>query len=239
MEFFLFLLFLAFFCLVTAVIVYYVKILFFSKKTNYRREELTEIRGDVFRICLDVLESGGNLIYGSGAFFGSALFVWLWSLLGSVLGEKGPGPFEHIFHMPIFFLALFFSFPFLKEAYRGERTLALAKPTLSGLALGNLAAGAVHYGLDRDLFFLFYLLLVFLQIPVLIFLWNREPIFGMSFEESSSSYSYESDDDWGAPSNSTTNPEEKNVWEEEEEGPFTNEADDFGLGDDPFQDDFK
>ncbi|TGK53899.1 hypothetical protein EHQ16_17820 [Leptospira kanakyensis] len=238
MEFFLFLLFLTFFGLVTAVLVYYVKILFFSKKTNYRREELTEIRGDVFRICLDVLESGGNLVYGVGAFFGSALLVWLWSLLGSVLGEKGPGPFEHIFHMPIFFLALFFSFPFLKEAYRGEKYLALAKPTLSGLALGNLSAGAVHYGLDRDLFFLFYLLLLLLQIPVLVFLWNREPIYGMSFEENDSSYSYESEDDWGAPSAASGSVQE-NGWEEEDEGPFTEETDEFGLGDDPFRDDFK
>ncbi|TGL90755.1 hypothetical protein EHQ68_04855 [Leptospira congkakensis] len=236
MEFFLFLLFLTFFVLFTAVLVYYVKILFFSAKTNYRREELTDIRGDVFRICLDVLESGGNLIYGIGAFFGSALLVWLWSLLGSVLGEKGPGPFEHIFHMPIFFLALFFSFPFLKEAYRGEKYLAVVKPTLSGLALGNLSAGAVHYGLDRDLFFLFYLLLLLLQIPVLIFLWNREPILGMSFENNDSSYSYESEDDWGSPSSATTSTED-NAWEEE--GPFSDEEDDFGLEDDPFRDDFK
>ncbi|MCW7492789.1 hypothetical protein ND861_07240 [Leptospira sp. 2 VSF19] len=237
MEFFLFLLFLTFFCLVTAVIVYYVKILFFSKKTNYRREELTDIRGDVFRICLDVLESGGNLVYGAGTFLASALFVWLWSLLGSVLGEKGPGPFEHIFHMPIFFLALFFSFPFLKDAYRGERYLALAKPALSGLALGNLASGAVHYGLDRDLFFLFYLLLVFLQIPVLVFLWNREPIFGVSFEESKSTYSFEAEEDWGAPSSTDSAP--NNGWDEDEKGPFTDEEDDFGLGEDPFRDDFK
>ncbi|MCT8332781.1 hypothetical protein NUH30_03770 [Leptospira sp. 85282-16] len=237
MEFFLFLLFLTFFCLVTAVIVYYVKILFFSKKTNYRREELTEIRGDVFRICLDVLESGGNLVYGSGAFLGGALFVWLWSLLGSVLGEKGPGPFEHIFHMPIFFLALFFSFPFLKDAYRGEKYLILAKPTLSGLALGNLAAGAVHYGLDRDLFFLFYLLLVLIQIPVLVFLWNKEPILGMSFEEGNSIYTFEEEEDWGAPS--STDPTSNSGWNEEKDGPFSNEEDDFGLGDDPFRDDFK
>lgn len=238
MEFFLFLLFLAFFCMVTAVIVYYVKILFFSAKTNYRREELTDIRGDVFRICLDVLESGGNLVYGVGAFLISALFVWLWSLLGSLLGDKGPGPMEHIFHMPIFFLAVFFSFPFLKEAYKGERYLALAKPVLSGLALGNLSAGAVHYGLDRDLFFLFYLLLLILQIPVLVFLWNREPIFGVSFEEAPSSYSYESEDDWGSPT-SSTDPTPNNGWEAEEDGPFTNEADEFGLGDDPFPDEFK
>ncbi|PJZ45884.1 hypothetical protein [Leptospira brenneri] len=233
MEFFLFLLFLTFFCLVTAVIVYYVKILFFSAKTNYRREELTDIRGDVFRICLDVLESGGNLLYGAGVFFTCALFVWLWSLLGSLLGEKGPGPFEHIFHMPIFFLALFFSFPFLKDTYRGESYLSLAKPALSGLALGNLSAGAVHYGLDRDLFFLFYLLLVLLQIPVLVFLWNREPIFGVSFEEAETSI-YE--EDWGSPSQTTeTKPSE---WEEED-GPFSDEPDDFGLGDDPFSEDFK
>lgn len=238
MEFFLFLLFLAFFCLVTAVITYYVKILFFSAKTNYRREELTDIRGDVFRICLDVLESGGNLVYGVASFLTAALFVWLWSLLGTVLGDKGPGPMEHIFHMPIFFLAVFFSFPFLKEAYREERYLALAKPVLSGLALGNLSAGAVHYGLDRDLFFLFYLLLFFLQTPVLVFLWNREPIFGVSFEESPTAYSYESEEDWGAPSGSTDSTQ-GNVWEEEEDGPFTGETDDFGLGDDPFSDDFK
>lgn len=234
MEFFLFLLFLAFFCLVTAVIVYYVKILFFSAKTNYRREELTDIRGDVFRICLDVFESGGNLVYGTLAFFCSALSVWLWSLLGSLLGEKGPGPFEHIFHMPIFFLAVFFSFPFLKDAYRGEKYLALAKPVLSGLALGNLSAGAVHYGLDRDLFFLFYLLLLLLQIPVLVFLWNREPIFGVSFEEPES-FAYE--EDWGAPT--STGSSSENFADAEEDGPFTNESDEFGLGDDPFPDEFK
>ncbi|EMY61193.1 hypothetical protein [Leptospira terpstrae] len=234
MEFFLFLLFLAFFCLVTAVIVYYVKILFFSAKTNYRREELTDIRGDVFRICLDVFESGGNLVYGALAFFCSALLVWLWSLLGSLLGEKGPGPFEHIFHMPIFFLAVFFSFPFLKDAYRGEKYLALAKPVLSGLALGNLSAGAVHYGLDRDLYFLFYLLLLLLQIPVLVFLWNREPIFGVSFEEPEN-FAYE--EDWGAPTSTGSSPE--NFADAEEDGPFTNESDEFGLGDDPFPDEFK
>lgn len=237
MEFFLFLLFLLCFGLLTSVISYYVKILFFSAKSNYRREELTDIRGDVIRIFLDLLESNGNILYGSLVFFGSALFVWLWSLLGSLLGEKGPGVFEHIFHMPIFFLALFFSYPMIKEAYQERSILGLSKPVLSGFALGNLSSGAVHYGLDRDLYFLFYLLLFFLQIPVLVFLWNQEPIFGVSFEPTPS---YEGESDWGN-TDSFEDSDEKNGTDADdlEENPFANETDSYGLGDDPFSEEFK
>lgn len=237
MEFFLLLLFLVCFGLFASVISYYVKILFFLAKANYRREELTDIRGDVFRILLDLLESNGNILYGSLAFLGSALFVWLWSLLGSVLGEKGPGVFEHIFHMPIFFLALFFSYPMIREAYEETSILGLVKPALSGLALGNLASGAVHYGLDRDLYFLFYLLLFFLQMPVLVFLWNREPIFGVSFEPAPT---FEETHHWDE-----TEMEEDPFLEEptnpkdSEEDPFAMEEEPYGIGDDPFQDEIK
>lgn len=237
MEFFLFLLFLAIFGFIAAVISYYTKILFFSAKSNYRREELTDIRGDVFRIFLDLLESNGNILYGSFVFFGSAFFVWLWSLLGTVLGEKGPGVFEHIFHMPIFFLGLFFSYPVLKDAYQEKNILGLAKPILSGFALGNLASGAVHYGLDRDLYFLFYLILFFLQMPVLVFLWNQEPILGVSFEPTPS---YEEGADWGDSfSDENSFSEEVTHVEKEDENPFASETDSYGLGDDPFSDDFK
>ncbi|XDD47857.1 hypothetical protein AB3N60_07215 [Leptospira sp. WS39.C2] len=238
MEFFLYLLFLVFFGFVAAVITYYAKILFFSAKSNYRREELTDIRGDVFRIFLDLLESNGNIVYGSLAFLVSALFVWLWSLLGSLLGEKGPGVFEHIFHLPIFFLALFFSYPVLKEAYEERSIIGLCKPVLSGFALGNLSSGAVHYGLDRDLYFLYYLLLFLLQIPVLVFLWNKEPIFGVSFEPTPS---YEGETDWGSSDSYEDSYEESspNMDDDAEENPFSEENDAYGIGDDPFADEFK
>ncbi|TGL99753.1 hypothetical protein [Leptospira jelokensis] len=236
MEFFLFLLFLVFFGLVVAVFTYYAKILFFSAKSNYRREELTEIRGDVLRIFLNLLESSGNILYGSLVFFGTALFVWLWSFLGSVLGEKGPGIFEHIFHLPIFFLALFFSYPIIKEAYEGRSILGLTKPALSGLALGNLSSGAVHYGLDRDLYFLFYLLLFFLQAPVLVFLWNQESIFGVSFEPNSSDGS---DLDWGRRDDGEAEGSYGMDPMDEDENPFAEESEPYGLGDDPFSDEFK
>ncbi|EOQ90660.1 hypothetical protein LEP1GSC202_3751 [Leptospira yanagawae serovar Saopaulo str. Sao Paulo = ATCC 700523] len=236
MELFLFLFFLVFFGLVVAVFTYYMKILFFSAKSNYRREELTEIRGDVLRIFLNLLESNGNILYGSLTFLGTAIFVWVWSLLGSVLGEKGPGIFEHIFHLPIFFLALFFSYPIIKEAYQGTSILGLTKPALSGLALGNLSSGAVHYGLDRDLYFLFYLLLFFLQAPVLVFLWNQESILGVSFEPTPS---YESNTDW---ENETEGQGEERFPMDpinEEDNPFAEESEPYGLGDDPFSDEFK
>lgn len=237
MEFFLFLLFLFFFGFAVATITYYTKIIFFSAKSNYRREELTEIRGDVFRIFLNVLESNGNIVFGSLTFVGSAFFVWLWSLLGSALGEKGPGIFEHFFHLPIFFLALFFSYPVIKEAYQGTSILGLTKPTLSGFALGNLSSGAVHYGLDRDLYFLFYLLLFFLQTPVLVFLWNNESIFGVSFEPTPT---YESGEDWSSSDYGETSDEEHNFGQtEDEENPFAEETETYGLGDDPFSDEFK
>ena len=237
MEFFLFLLFLFVFGFVAAAISYYAKILFFSAKSNYRREELTDIRGDVIRIFLDHLESNGNILYGSLAFLGSAIFVWLWSLLGSMLGEKGPGVFEHIFHMPIFFLALFFSYPILGEVYQEKSILGLAKPVLSGFVLGNLSSGAVHYGLDRDLYFLFYLLLLLLQLPVLVFLWNKEPILGVSFEPVPS---YEEEADWGnSVSYEGSDSDGNSQFDDPEENPFASENDQYGLGDDPFSDEFK
>ncbi|MDF3818669.1 hypothetical protein P3G55_02085 [Leptospira sp. 96542] len=206
MEVLFFFLFLISYFFLAGVCAYYAQILFFSAKSIYRREELTEIRSDVFRILLDILESGGSLTKSSILFFVSAILIWLWSLIGSILGDAGPGALEHIFHAPLFFLILFFSFPFIRDGLTNDPILREFKPVISGLILGNLAAATTHYGLDRDIFFLYLVFLFLIQFPILIFLWSREPIFGMVFEEKRGSW--EEADDWGEPEPQETADEE-------------------------------
>lgn len=202
MGVFLFFLFLVLFTFFLAITSYYAGILFFTAKESYRREELTEIRSEVLRLILDTWESGGSILRGSLIFFGGALLSGLWSSIGTLLGDPGPGVFEHIFHTPIFFLGLFFAYPVLVESLQNDPILNETNSALSGLALGNLSSAVLHYGLDRDLFFLFVLFLFLLQFPILVFLWNRRAIFGVQFgpsfggplEEWGSVPSYEEDE---------------------------------------------
>lgn len=193
MGIFLFFLFFGIYLLGVSLVSYYVGILFFTAKASYRREELTEIRSEVFHLIIAILESGGNLLRGTAIMVGSAVLQGLWSSIGSILGDPGPGALEHIFHAPIFFLGVVFAYPFIKESLGDEPLLGEAKALFTGLALGNLSSASLHYGLDRDLFFLYLLFLFLLQIPILVFLWNRRPLFGVSFEQNREN----SDEDWG------------------------------------------
>ncbi len=200
-------------------------ILVFTAKASYRREELTEIRAIVFQLIVEVLESGGSLVRGGSILLGSAVLQGLWSSIGSILGDPGPGALEHFFHAPIFFLGVFFAYPFVKESMGNDPILGETKALLTGLALGNLSSASLHYGLDRDLFFLYLLFLFLLQVPVLVFLWNRRSIFGVSFELGSG----DSEHDWGEPSESFE-PDDEGFFESPQNPTPSETSEDWDVG---------
>lgn len=69
-----------------AVLAYYANLLFFKKKEIYHRAEITQVLEPALKVVYEMLDSKGNIGAGVGLYLGFALFAYLFSLLGGIVG---------------------------------------------------------------------------------------------------------------------------------------------------------
>jgi|GEM_PF-6774348 len=180
MAFFLYLVFLAFFTTGTGILAYYADLLFFRRKKNYSREEITEPWLRAYERIANALSPDipmGGILFGIGA-----LFSFVWSLASAIFGGgfgEANAP-SHFFHFPLPYFAAFFSFPFLKEVYSEKLPLLFRfeRALVSGLGLGSLSSAFAGWGHLHEMHFLFCSVVFLSVIPPLLWLWNGKPFLG-------------------------------------------------------------
>jgi hypothetical protein len=196
MEFILFLIFLILHLAIFASLSYLSRLLFFEKKDEYYREEITSLGRAAPIEILRVLESGGNAILGLAFFFLSALFVFLWAMLGGAIGSPHytHSIGNYFFHFPLFFFAFIFSYSFLKSAAQDDNPqdpLSIlsnyGQAIATGLSIGSLSKILTSYGSYHEMYFFFYFVLLVLISFISAYLWNGRSLFGLEMPGSTGS----------------------------------------------------
>lgn len=234
MEFALFLFFLLFTTTLTAVISYYVDLLFFHKKEVYDREEITEIIEPVLKVFLGMLSAGTELLLGGGLFFGFALLAWFWSLLGGAVGTPHytDSPGNYFFNAPLLFVSFLFGFPFLKEGFSSpgpsKQFFNAGRAVLSGLGLGSWSASLAVWGLYHEFYFLFVLFSGIVVVFPLCYFWNGKAFLGISIGPKEK-FAPGFDDDIYADPNPSPPPSKSKTSLVADEDPFPREDDPFSA----------
>lgn len=203
MEFVLFLFFLILHLLGMACLSYLSRLLFFEKKDEYYREEILSLGRAIPVEILRIWESSGNTLLSAALFFISALCMYLWSMLGGMIGSPHYSHAwgNYFFHFPIFFYIFIFSFPFLKSAISQNNNQDFyfiltenGQSIASGLLAGSLAKILTSYGAHHEMYFVYYFLNALLGFFLSTYVWNGVQFLGFSFPgEGKNSNEWDSD----------------------------------------------
>jgi hypothetical protein len=230
MEFLLFLLFVSLNLVFLGGVSYYSRILFFQRKQEYNREEITSIGRAIPIEILRILESGGNMGIGLGVLFIAVFISELWARLGGLIGSPHytHSVGNYFFHFPLFFVVFTIGYSFLRDAFGG---LSQKEPSKTfwdhgqvfaiGLGLGSLSKTLSSYGAHHEMYFVFCLLQILIVGSLSAWLWNGQRLFGLSLPgetQNSEEYEYTNNDsneeDWNESKSSDSSTEFNSDWDD-------------------------
>lgn len=144
MEFLLFLVFFIISALVLGTISYYYKLLYFSGKDHFYKEELTNLTGFLPTEFLNFIETEKDVTMGSIAFGIGVLSSYLWSLLAALFGASTySNEFTTYFFLSCFIpLVFFYGGPLVEDYFSGTVGKDHPGTKLSGQTTA-LVAGSV------------------------------------------------------------------------------------------------
>ncbi|MBE7411656.1 MAG: hypothetical protein L6Q54_03260 [Leptospiraceae bacterium] len=194
MEFLLFLIFFGIAFGVISVLNYYFKLFGDREKDTFSREELIDFLRIIPKEMLSVIESHGDIQNGGIAFFLSAFFSYLWSLLGGLIGSPHyTNEFGNYFFQSFFILGILMAtYTSLKEAILGDllftneghflvKLLSQEIPILCGMGVSLIAANLSVYGLYHQTLFLFTLCNVCIIAALLLYKMSGKQIPDINF----------------------------------------------------------
>jgi len=168
MEFLLFIIFFIFFGAFLALVSYYYRLLYFSDKDNFYRDELTDITGFLPAEILNFIESERDVTMGSIAFVLGILTSFLWSLFAALFGSSTySNEFTTYFFLSCFIpLVFFFGAPLVEDYFAGTVGKDHPGTKLSGQTTGFVAGASLTvislnltlYGTYHELNFIFVLI---------------------------------------------------------------------------------
>lgn len=232
MEFLLFLLFVSLNLVLLGGVSYYSRILFFQRKQEYNREEITSIGRAIPIEILRILESGGNMGIGLGVLFFAIFISEFWARLGGLIGSPHytHSIGNYFFHFPLFFIVFTLGYNFLKDAFGGRSQKEPSRTFWDhgqvfaiGLGVGSLSKALSSYGVHHEMYFFFCLLQILIVGSLSAWLWNGQKLFGLTLPGetiNSEDYEYTNEDsfhnEWTEPPSDS--PTEFNTeWDELDE----------------------
>lgn len=183
MELLLFLIFFLLSAVILSLISYYYRLLYFSGKDSFYREEITDILSFLPSEFLFFIESEGDTAMGGMAFGFGIVFSYLWSLLAALFGASTySNEFTTFFFLSCFIpLVFFYGAPLVEDYFAGNVGSSHPGTKLAGQTTAFVAGSTLTlmglnlslYGTYHEMSF-FFVLFNFLSIGFVYIYRRRE-----------------------------------------------------------------